>query len=309
MNNAWLVIASTLLAGSVATATAEDKPAKLHQSSPEEMGRCYAASARQAGSEGRIAITATIEPDGSVGAVKLPPGIETWQEETALCVVKLLRFDAAVKDGVATRSQVVIPLNFSLPDEPVVVPPTTQATSSEEISKCYSQTARRAGEEGRLLVTATIEADGSLGQYELPAGVEPWQAETAKCVLGVLKFQPGTVDGVPVAARATFPIIFALIGNPPIQFIKLVSTEAEFDEANRACYPPDLNVSATPKYRTTVSRLGKATKVEVVESSGNKKLDEAGICLLKRLKFQPAMAGDEKIVITSVFPVPLSPPK
>lgn len=285
------------------------KPAKLHQGSPEELGRCYTPTARRSGSEGKIEIIATIEPDGSVGEVKFPSGIEPWQEEAAQCVMKLLRFDAAVKDGVATRSQVVIPLSFDLQDEPVLEPPRIQATSSEQIGKCYARSARRSGQEGRVFVTVTIEPDGSLGHFDLPTGIEAWQDETARCVLGVLKFLPGTRDGIPVAAQATLPISFSLIGSPPIQYPKLVSTASEIEVANRICYPPDLSAQAVPQYRVTISRAGKATKIKVVESTGDERLDEAGICLLKLLKFQPAMRGEEKDESTSVFPVPLNPPK
>ena len=70
-----------------------------------------------------------------------------------------------------------------------------------------------------------------------------------------------------------------------------------------------MRATATPKYRAKISRLGKAIRVDVLESSGDKKLDEAGICLLERLKFHPAMRGNEKVVTTSVFQIPLSPPK
>lgn len=300
---------SSMLATSAASVAAEDGPAKMQPTSAEELGQCYAPSARRAGSEGQIEILATIEPDGSISEAKVKPGSEPWQDEAARCVIKLLRFDAAVKNGVATRSQVVIPINFNLFDVPVEVPPRVQAWSSKEVGKCYAQSARWAGQEGRLLVTATIEADGSLSAYELPPGVEPWQAETAKCVLGVLKFSPGTLDGVPVAARAIVPISFSLMGGPRVEFQKLLSTQAEFEEANRTCYPPGMSVEATPQYRVTVSRLGNATRIEVVESTGDERLDKAGICLLRLLKFQPAMRGREKVVSTLVFPVLLSPPK
>ena len=302
------LIACGLLVVSAASSAAEDKPVTLRQSSPEEMSRCYAASARRAGSEGKIQITATIEPDGSVSNVQVPPGTEPWQENTARCVVKVLRFEAAVKDGAAARSQVVIPLDFDLTGEPIVLPPTLQAWSPAAIGKCYPESAWQEGKEGQVLVTANIEADGSLRDFELPIGISRWQEMTANCVMRVLKFQPATRDGVPVAGRATFPISFNMLGGTPIEYFKIVSTQAEFEAANRTCYPPDLRATATPKYRATITRRGKATKIEVVESTGDDRLDAVGVCVLKLLKFQPSMRGNDRLESTAVFPVPLNPP-
>ena len=281
----------------------------MHQASADELGGCYAPSARRAGSEGKIEVLATIEPDGSVSEAKIPPGIEPWQEEAAHCVIKLLRFDAAVKDGVATRSQVIIPINFDLLDESVITPPRIQPRENEEIGKCYSKKARRAGSQGRLYVQVVIEADGSLGQIDMPEGIEPWAEETARCVLGKLKFLPGTRDGVPVAAMATLPIQMSLIGSPPIEYLKLASTQAEIEEANRACYPPDSHAIARAQFRVTVTSRGKATHIEIVESTGDPNLDEAGVCILNRMKFIPAKSGKVPVESTSVLPVTLTPPK
>lgn len=284
-------------------------PAKMHKASPEDLGTCYAATARGAGSEGKVDVIATIEPDGSISQVTLPPGIEPWQEETAQCVMKLLRFDAAVANGVPTRSQVLVPLNFSLPDEPVLVPPRLQPSSPQAVGRCYSRYARSTGQEGRLFVSITVEADGRVSKIDMPKGIEPWQEETAKCVLGVLKFHPGTVDGVPVAAQATMPLYFSLIGSPKFDSPKLVSTQPEQEDANQRCYPPDSSAIAQPQYRLTITRSGKATRITVVESTGDERLDQAGICLLKLLRFQPAMRGKAAVESTTVLPVILAPPK
>jgi hypothetical protein len=250
-----------------------------------------------------------IERDGSIGEVTMPPGIEPWQEETAQCVMGLLRFDAALTNGVPSRSNIVIPLKFDLLDEPVIVPPRIPAWSRKEDDNGYSRYARRTGQEGRLFVTVTVEADGSLGEVELPAGIESWQEETARCILGIVKFLPGTADGVAVAAQAKLPLHFSLIGSPPVEYPKLISTRAELKDAIRACYPPDSLANANPQYRMTVNRAGMARKIRIIESTGDAKLDEAGICVLKLLKFQPAMRGKEAIDSTAVVPIPLAPPK
>ena len=70
-----------MLAADAARGAVEDKPARMHHASAEVLGQCYAATARRAGSEGKLEITATIEADGSVGAVKLPPAIEPCRKK------------------------------------------------------------------------------------------------------------------------------------------------------------------------------------------------------------------------------------
>jgi TonB family protein len=284
-------------------------PVRLHQSSPEELGRCYSQSARKSGSEGSVKVTVTVGADGSVTRLMFPSGIETWQEETARCVINLLSFDPATKNGTSVPSDVIVPINFSLAQTPDITPPRLLPPPSERIGKCYAWSARRSGSEGRLIVVVTVEADGRISGFKLPAGVNRWQEETANCVMELLKFEPATMDGVAVAASAQVPIDFALIGAEKLTYPTLASTETELEEAYRACYPADELATAQPKYRATISPTGKATKVTLVESAGIESIDQAGICVMKMLRFHPARRGKEAIQSTAIMPIVLRPPK
>lgn len=170
-------------------------------------------------------------------------------------------------------------------------------------------TSGSSGSEGRVLVHATIGPDGKVGQYRLSPGVESWQVETAKCVMELMRFEPATKNGSPVSAEAKIPLNLSLIGSEELTMPKLASSELEVEDAYRACYPADELAIAEPRYRVTLSKLGKVTKVELVESAGLDSLDQAGICMLKRLSFQAARRGREPVQSTAIMPILLRPPR
>ena len=190
-----------------------------------------------------------------------------------------------------------------------ISPPKIQKGSSGKVGNCYSLYARRTGRQGLLHVVATIEPDGHVSQIEMPPGIDSWQEETARCVMGVLKFEPGTRDGVPVAAKVQVPLNFALEDSEKISILKVASTKPEIEDAYRKCYPPDAFALAEPKYRVTVNAKGKATKIELVESVGDAALDQAGVCMLESVTFQPTMQGKHPVESTAILPVTLRPPK
>jgi protein TonB len=66
-------------------------------------------------------------------------------------------------------------------------------------------------EEGRVLLTITIGADGKAGVMSVSqsSGFERLDG-AAECVIRRLPFDPGKRDGVPVEAQATLPIVFKL---------------------------------------------------------------------------------------------------
>jgi TonB family protein len=283
--------------------------AELKLSSPEELAKCFAPAALASYSDNKFLVRMAIEPDGSATDIRFPDGMETWQEKSARCVVEQLKFRPMIKDGVAVRSEVTVPVNLdlALPDE--VKPPTTVANSGKNVGHCYDLSARRSGNEGHVNVKAIVGTDGRVSEYSLPPGIDAWQERTARCVLAELQYAPAQYKGVPIPAAVAIPIHFVLEGSLNFTNIKLVSGEVEIEEAYRACYPPDQLAVAEPQYRVTVDKSGKVDEVTLVASAGDAGLDEAGACVLKRLTFEPARRGGMRTSTTVVMPIPLRPPQ
>jgi len=95
-----------------------------------------------------------------------------------------------------------------------ITPPRIKARGdrvSAAIAACYPSASRRLSEEGRVVVTITIGADGKAGAFSVAQSSGfPRLDAAAECVLRRLPFDPGKRDGQPVDAQATLPIQFKL---------------------------------------------------------------------------------------------------
>ena len=95
-----------------------------------------------------------------------------------------------------------------------ITPPRIKARGDRiaaAINACYPSASRRLSEEGRVVVTISIDATGKAGAMSVSqtSGFERLDG-AAECVIRRLPFDPGKRDGVPVEAQATLPIVFKL---------------------------------------------------------------------------------------------------
>jgi TonB family protein len=201
----------------------------------------------------------------------------------------------------------------SAPVDARTTPPRILPGNQAAINNCYSRSGKRRGGEGRTVVEATIAPDGSVGDVQLAPGILPWQEQTARCVIGQMRFEPGRHDGEPVAARIQFPIVFSLqdvAGSTSlVTDPKLRSTHEEIEDAYRACYPADMVSIARPQYSVTIDTKGRVTASKLVESSGDDALDRAGTCMFERIRFDPATRDDRPVSATLTLPMLVRPPK
>jgi protein TonB len=95
-----------------------------------------------------------------------------------------------------------------------ITPPRIKAKGdriSAAINACYPSASRRLSEEGRVMLTITIDAAGKVGAMAVnQSSGFPRLDGAAECVVRRLPFEPGKRDGQPVAAQATLPIVFKL---------------------------------------------------------------------------------------------------
>ncbi|HEX9706401.1 MAG TPA: energy transducer TonB [Steroidobacteraceae bacterium] len=95
-----------------------------------------------------------------------------------------------------------------------ITPPRIKAKGDRinaAINACYPSASRRLSEEGRVMLTITIDSTGKVGAMNVntSSGFQRLDA-AAECVVRRLPFEPGKRDGQPVDAQATLPIQFKL---------------------------------------------------------------------------------------------------
>lgn len=190
-----------------------------------------------------------------------------------------------------------------------VVPPRLDRAKVADLSDCYAISARMAGAEGEVRIKLTVGTDGYVTEYELPAGIERWQEVTADCIVPRLRYVPATRDGVPFEATVSFLLNLAIEGSDPLTLPRLAASEADMEQAFRSCYPTDRHETAIPEYRVTVNVRGWPSQVMLVKSSGDKTLDKAGACVLKKVRYEPARRGQRPVMATLLVPLTVRPPK
>ncbi|MBP6514395.1 MAG: TonB family protein [Steroidobacteraceae bacterium] len=184
------------------------------------------------------------------------------------------------------------------------------------LSSCYPDEARRQGTEGRLLMDVLVGEDGTASKTSLPEGAADWQRKAADCVARKLRFEPGRLaDGTPFPATARVPIAFSLAAEgedvSPVVFASLTSTQEEIAQVHRACYPAELPATGTSGevlYKVRLSERGRITRLDLLRSSGDARIDEAGRCILKGYKFDPARRDGRPLVSAFPWTVKVQPP-
>lgn len=112
------------------------------------------------------------------------------------------------------RQEAPRPAPQAPPRQVQVTPPSLKVRPdriSAAINACYPSASRRLSEEGRVVATVTVGADGRAGTINVSqsSGFERLDG-AAECVIRKLPFNPGKRDGVAVEAQVALPIVFKL---------------------------------------------------------------------------------------------------
>jgi TonB family protein len=194
---------------------------------------------------------------------------------------------------------------------PVITPPT--AVGPEDgFPGCYPIGSVIRGREGRVEAQVTILPDGAVGKVELPAGTPAWMRSAALCMVERIRFTPGLLDGVPVEAEATLPITFGLKGAdgqapPDLAIPQLRTGPDEMEAAYGACYPAGLTDEVTVHYRFTIGIDGRVSGPRAIRGSGDRRLDKAGACILRKLRFTPLVRGSQAVKATVAMDIFVRP--
>lgn len=284
---------------------------------PDNFDVCHAEVAGELAMDNAPSVELTIAADGTLSKYSLSEGSPDWMKELSGCAVKKLKFLPGTRQGTAVERRASLTIKFRArgPEElayitvenvgPLITSPMI-SRGSRDTSGCYPERVKRLGQLSRIVVTLTIMPDGSVTDVTLPPGSEPWHEETIRCVLDRVTFIPGTLDGLPVAAQATLPIVMQF-DSGKISAPELRSSIEQLEAAYRTCYPPDSLTMASAFYNFIIASNGKVSNPKLVKGTGDPRLDEAGACILKMLEFTPLMQNGRTMKSLVTWELPLRP--
>lgn len=306
------VLAATTWLAAAALANGEEHPTLP----PRPLGNvsnatdnCYAMHSRGGVVAGEVEVTILVDGQGHVTGASSPAGTEERLAAAAQCVAVTMHFTPATLDGLPVAGKVSLAVGF--PNPPSLREPARTAIEYCQPAIDPLATLNNAYE-GELDLLVRVGKDGRVVETMLPEGVLPWMEEAAKCVAGQLAFFPARLHLVAVESWATVPVDFNLTRNPHervrLDAPTVRSDEGQILDAYRKCYPSGRDDERRINYRITITDGGRVRKAEVVHSSGDEALDQAGVCILRRLIFVPARRNGQNVEATVSWPMLVRPP-
>lgn len=288
-----------------------DRPPRPTTDLVETVMRCHSMHGRNGTLTGTVDITVSVGADGRPSAVVTPPGTSDHLAAAAQCVGVMLRYQPALRDGVAVAEKLELSVPF--PDLPTIKGQLRSVTDY-----CHAPGTLVDLKEGSLNMLARVGTDGRIQEYELPDGVLPWMVQAAQCVARELEFDPAVLrttlveSSTLVESWVIVPLEFQLTPykawDSEVAPPRLRSKGAAILAAYQHCYPDGSNAEARINYRITVAKTGRVRKAELLKSSGDPALDQAGICILRNLAFVAARRNGRAVESTLNWPILVRPP-
>jgi len=187
----------------------------------------YPETARKANAEGKVFVEFTVKEDGSLADFKqVNTNISVHPDlvAEAIRVIKIMpKWKPAVKDGKVVKTKYTLPIIFkldgftelneldALPEYPGGQPELYKFLGNNVI---YPEAAKRAGEEGMVVIVFVVEANGALSSFET---VKTARKDFADEVIRVLKqsptWKPAMKNGKAVKVKYTLPFKFQMLGD------------------------------------------------------------------------------------------------
>jgi TonB family protein len=184
----------------------------------------YPAAAKAANAEGMVIVKFTVKTDGSlteVAQVNTSKPLHPDLVAEAIRVVQSMpKWKPAVKEGKVLNAEYTLPINFKLdgPKELNEVDALPEYPGGQpELYKLlttnvkYPEEAKKAGEEGMVVIVFVVETNGTLSSFE---SVKTARQDFVDEVIRVLKlspnWKPAMKDGKAVKVKYTLPFKFKL---------------------------------------------------------------------------------------------------
>ncbi len=304
-----VVCCSALCLSAAAAFADETRPPRALGSPSNATDNCYRLHSRDGEVTGEAQVTVSVTADGRVTGAMSEPGTPEPLAAAAQCVAVTLKFEPALQDGQPVAGKITVAIGFP-------TPPQLRQDLQRAIAYCQPAiqplVTLNSAYEGRLDLLVKVGKDGRVLEYVLPEGVLPWMEEAARCLKERLDFYPARLNLDAVESWTMVPIDFNLSRNPHerarLDAPTVRSGDEQILEAYRDCYPAGQTDQVKINYRITVTDGGRVRKAEIIATSGDEALDEAGICILKRLIFVPARRNGVNIESTLSWPILVRPP-
>jgi len=338
----FVILVASLAAASGVAASAQ---ARAEDSGPEVASdviaatiHCHESYASTGPLTGEVDIQIAVDSDGVATSVTTPPGTLDRMAAAAQCVGVRLKYRPGQRDGQPAAGQLVLAVRFpSLPEvrgeiqrvvdychapwseaeiklgtrvRNVIGLPIRNQRAQEMDARVGSSDSRAL--EGSVNLLARVGKDGKIKEYQLPGGALPWMQDAVKCVADQLEFYPARLRTHAAESWTLLPLTFGLTDEqhlgaeitPPSPR----SDEAAIIAAYRKCYPVGKTEMARIPYRITVAKTGRVRKAELLETSGDAELDQAGACILRNLSFVAARRNGQPVESTLNWPILVRPP-
>jgi TonB family protein len=301
--------AALLFAAAALASPGEVQPPRPLGNPGNAVDRCYALHSRRGLVTGEVEVTVMVDAEGRPTGATSPADTPERLAAAAQCVAITMQFAPAMQGDVPVAGKLVIDVGFP-------TPPAPNEDVRRAVEYCQPaiapQLSRSNNFEGQLDLLVRVGKDGRVVETVLPDGVLPWMQEAAECLARKLSFFPARLNLVAVESWTTVPVDFNLTTNPH-ERVRLDPPTVRSDEeaivaAYRRCYPAGRTEELVIGYRITITNGGRVRKAEVVSSSGDETLDQAGHCILRNLLFVPARRNGASIESTLVWPIWVRPP-
>ena len=183
----------------------------------KEVKPAYPGAALQAGVSGNVTLECVVNPDGSVGEVRVVQPVEPSLDQAAVDALKQWRFKPGTKDGQAVPVMVTVEMTFTHQprgpklDSPEVYRPGEDVTTPrvlKEIKPMYTPEAMRKGVQGALEIECVVLPDGTVGDTRIISALHPQLDAEALKALRQWRFEPGMKAGKAVPVRVAVTMTF-----------------------------------------------------------------------------------------------------
>ena len=177
---------------------------------------------------GTVFVELVVERDGTGGNERVVRSVDGVLDAAALQTVRQLSFTPGAVDGVPVRARLTLPVRFADPPENAEAVPPVLIGGLEGLQGRirFPERARRGDVDGTLFFSLVVGRDGLPRDVKLELAASEIRCrvvESSACEIGkkqlveaalrgILdsRFEPGTIDGVPVIVRYALPVRFLL---------------------------------------------------------------------------------------------------
>jgi len=197
----------------------------------------YTAEAKKAKIQGTVTLECVVQPDGTVGEVRVTKALDPGLDQEAIKAVKQWRFKPGTKDGKPVPVLVTLELTFTLRDKlaqplfpvrplaPVDAGSKGQPEAArayrpgngvsvpvliKEVKPKYTPEAKKAKIQGVVTLDGVVNTDGTIGDVEVTTSLDAGLDQEAIKAAKQWRFEPGTKDGKPVPVLITLELTFTL---------------------------------------------------------------------------------------------------